>query len=44
MLLATALGYLIWGAIPTASVWAGAVLVIGSGLYIVYREAIRRGA
>jgi drug/metabolite transporter (DMT)-like permease len=44
MLLATALGYLIWGTVPTASVLVGAVLVIGSGLYIVYREAIRRGA
>ena len=44
MLLATALGYLIWGNVPTLAVWIGAVLVIGSGLYIVYREALRRGA
>jgi|SRR5579859_1235558 len=44
MLLATTLGYLIWGDVPTLAVLAGAVLVIASGLYIVYREAIRRGA
>lgn len=44
MLLATMLGYLIWGDVPTATILAGAVLVIGSGLYIVYREAMRRGA
>jgi len=44
MLLATALGYLIWSDVPTPAILAGAVLVIGSGLYIVYREAIRRGA
>lgn len=44
MLLATALGYLIWGDVPTAWVLAGAALVIASGLYIVYREAMRRGA
>ena len=44
MLLATALGFLIWGDVPTPAVLAGAVLVIASGLYIVYREAIRRGA
>ena len=44
MLLATMLGYLIWGDVPTAAVLAGAALVIASGLYIVYREAMRRGA
>jgi drug/metabolite transporter (DMT)-like permease len=43
MLLATALGYAIWGDVPTAPVFLGAALVIASGLYIVYREAIRRG-
>jgi len=43
MLLATALGYVIWGDVPTAPVFLGAALVIASGLYIVYREAIRRG-
>jgi drug/metabolite transporter (DMT)-like permease len=44
MLLATMLGYLIWGDVPTATILAGAVLVIASGLYIVYREAMRREA
>ncbi|GGF26138.1 hypothetical protein GCM10011611_35240 [Aliidongia dinghuensis] len=43
MLLATALGYMIWGDVPTAPVFVGAALVIASGLYIVYREAIRGG-
>jgi drug/metabolite transporter (DMT)-like permease len=43
MLLATALGYAIWGDVPTPPVFVGAALVIASGLYIVYREAIRRG-
>jgi drug/metabolite transporter (DMT)-like permease len=44
MLLATTLGYLIWGDVPTLPVLVGAAVVIASGLYIVYREAIRRGA
>jgi len=44
MLLATGLGYLVWGDVPTATILAGAMLVIASGLYIVYREAMRRGA
>jgi len=44
MLLATLLGYLVWGDVPGMAVLAGAVLVIASGLYIVYREAMRRGA
>jgi len=44
MLLATGLGYLVWDDIPTVSILAGAVLVIASGLYIVYREAMRREA
>ncbi|HEV2676005.1 MAG TPA: DMT family transporter [Aliidongia sp.] len=44
MLLATVLGFLVWGDVPTLPVFVGAAIVIASGLYIVYREAIRRGA
>jgi drug/metabolite transporter (DMT)-like permease len=36
------LGYAVWGDIPTAAVLCGAVVVVASGLYILYREAIRR--
>ena len=31
-------GYLLFGALPAAATWAGAPLIIASGLYIVYRE------
>ena len=35
-------GLLIWGEIPTWATWAGALLTIGSGLYILYRERRER--
>jgi drug/metabolite transporter (DMT)-like permease len=35
------LGYLIFGDLPTAWTLAGASIVIGSGLYLVYRERQR---
>jgi len=31
-------GYLVFGDVPSAAVWAGAVIVIGSGLYLFSRE------
>ena len=31
-------GYLIWGEVPDRWVVAGAAVIIGSGLYVVYRE------
>ncbi|MDH3581260.1 MAG: DMT family transporter, partial [Hyphomicrobiales bacterium] len=34
----TALGYLIFGHVPTAWTLAGGAIVIGSGLYLLYRE------
>ena len=40
----TALGYLFWGHLPTLSVLIGAAVVIASGLYILYRETIRKVA
>ncbi len=40
-LLWTALiGYVVWNELPTTHVWAGAALVIASGLYIIWREAV----
>jgi len=31
-------GYLIWGEVPDAWVLLGALVIISSGLYVVYRE------
>ena len=39
-----ALGYLVWDELPTANMWAGAVLIIGAGIYVAHREARRRGS
>ena len=36
---AAALGYLLWGDIPDLPAVAGAALIIGSGVYIIHREA-----
>ncbi len=38
MVYALLLGYLFWNEIPTLQMIAGVVLIIGSGLFIVYRE------
>jgi drug/metabolite transporter (DMT)-like permease len=35
------LGFLLWGEIPTPVTVAGMVLVVGSGLYVLYREKVR---
>jgi drug/metabolite transporter (DMT)-like permease len=35
-------GYLVFGDVPAAEVWAGAVIVIASGLYLFARERARR--
>lgn len=35
---AAGLGYLIWGDVPDSLKLAGAALVVGSGLYVLYRE------
>lgn len=42
LLWATALGWLVLGTLPAPQVWWGAPLIVGSGLYIVWREHVRR--
>jgi drug/metabolite transporter (DMT)-like permease len=39
---ATLLGFAIWGDVPTPHLLAGAVVVVCSGLYILWRETFRR--
>ena len=39
---ATGLGFLIWGELPHVATLAGAVIVAGSGVYILHRELVRR--
>ncbi len=39
---AAILGFAIWGDLPTPHLLIGGTVVIGSGLYILYRETIRR--
>ena len=36
-----ALGFLVFGDVPTISTLVGAAIVVGSGLYILYRERVR---
>ncbi|MDB5392589.1 MAG: EamA/RhaT family transporter [Rhodospirillales bacterium] len=42
ILWSTLLGFLIWNQLPDARVLAGSVIVILSGLYIIYRETRKR--
>lgn len=41
LLMATLLTFLIFGTLPDATTWLGAGIIVGSGLYITYREAQR---
>ncbi|WP_425230509.1 DMT family transporter [Sphingomonas sp.] len=41
---ATVLGWLAFGTLPGPGTWAGAPLIVGSGLFIVWREHVRRRA
>ena len=38
LVMAVALGYLIWGAFPNLLTWGGIVLIVGSGLYIIAHD------
>ena len=42
LLWATLLGWLAFDALPPAQVWVGAPIIVGSGLFIVWREHVRR--
>jgi drug/metabolite transporter (DMT)-like permease len=39
---ATILGFLVWGDAPTDDLLIGAAVVVGSGLYILWRETVRQ--
>ena len=39
---ATLLGLAIWGDVPTPHLLLGAAVVVASGLYILWRETVRR--
>ena len=40
---AVILGFAIWGDVPTPALLTGSAIVVASGLYILWRETIRRG-
>lgn len=40
ILWAVALGFLIWGEVPSATTAMGIVLLIGSGMFVLYREVV----
>lgn len=42
MVWAVLIGFIVWGDIPDVWILSGTVLVIGSGLYILHRERVRR--
>lgn len=41
---ATLIGHVIWLDIPSTEVWTGAVINIGSGLYVIHRDSLRHRA
>lgn len=42
ILWALGIGYVVWGEVPDALAMAGIVVIVGSGLYILHRERVRR--
>ena len=44
LLWAVALGYLAFGEVPQLNVVAGSVVIVASGLYVLYRERVREGS
>lgn len=41
---ATVLGFIVWRDLPDIWTWVGSAVIIASGLYILHREVLRRGA
>jgi drug/metabolite transporter (DMT)-like permease len=41
LLWAALLGYLVWGDLPTAGLLVGSAVVVGSGLFLLWRESVR---
>ena len=44
IVVAVALGYLVFGDFPNALTWAGIAVIVGSGLYVIHRERLASGA
>jgi len=42
LLWAALLGDLVWGDLPTLGLMAGSAVVVGSGLFLLWRESMRR--
>jgi drug/metabolite transporter (DMT)-like permease len=42
ILWALAIGYVVWGEVPNTLAFAGIAVIVGSGLYILHRERVRR--
>jgi drug/metabolite transporter (DMT)-like permease len=43
MLTSSLAGYAVFGAVPDLGTWSGGAVIVGSGLYTLHREHIRRG-
>jgi drug/metabolite transporter (DMT)-like permease len=41
---ATTIGFIVWGDVPTPALIAGSIVVVASGLYLLWRETVRRAA
>jgi len=44
VLYAIVLGYLVWGDVPNRLAWGGIGLLVGAGLFVLYRERVRMRA
>jgi drug/metabolite transporter (DMT)-like permease len=40
---AMALGFLVWGDLPSAALLMGSAIVVGSGMFLLWHEARKRG-
>lgn len=43
LLWALVLGFVFWGDVPNPLAWAGIVLLLGAGLYMIQQQRVRRG-